>query len=69
MAKILIQGERATAEVLDVNADSDDDDSEPRYVFRCEYGHEDTDRGNFEDTVQAAEIHVDYQCTGPSSGA
>jgi len=34
-------------------------DEEGRTVVRCPCGEDITDRGHFEDTVQAAEIHVD----------
>lgn len=61
MAKILVQGEWATAEIIDIS------DEVPWYVFRCQHGHEDTDRGHFEDTVVFAERHVDDLCTGPIS--
>ena len=61
MAKILIVGERATAEIVDIEPDPADE----WCVYRCEHGHEGTDRGNFEDTVQVAVYHVDMQCTGP----
>jgi hypothetical protein len=68
MAKILIQGERATAEVLDLNIDPiDGADDEPWYVYQCEHGHEGTDRGGFGDTIAIAEVHVDLQCPGPNS--
>jgi hypothetical protein len=62
MAKILIESENGrgtTAEVWDAGRDD-----EPRYVYRCQCGTEDTDRGNLADTIAVAEIHVDLQCRG-----
>lgn len=40
--------------------DSLDDDGECRYYYRCQRCNEHgTDRGHFEDTIEAASIHVD----------
>jgi hypothetical protein len=30
--------------------------------FQCACGVTDTDRGDFADTINAAEVHVDHQC-------
>lgn len=58
MAKIWIISEngKGRAEVLD---DNPHEDEEPHYVYRCQCGREDTARGSFEDTAEAAVIHVD----------
>ena len=61
MATIEVKGQRCTATVLDTT-DIDSGD-EPWYVARTGGGLEITDRGNFQDTMQAAEIHVD-RCEG-----
>jgi hypothetical protein len=63
MAKILVQGERATAEIVNLSGPWMDS----WYVYRCEHGHEGTDRGGFGDTIAIAEVHVDLQCPGPNS--
>lgn len=62
MAKILIESENGrgtTAEVWDAGRDD-----ESWYVYRCQCGAEDSDRGDLADTIASAEVHVDLQCPG-----
>jgi hypothetical protein len=57
MAYILIQSETDPQNVIQLRTDVDGD----HYGFHSKCGQKITDRGHFEDTVQAIEIHLD-QC-------
>jgi diaminopimelate decarboxylase len=57
MAHILIQSEKDPQQVIQVRTDNEGN----TYGFHLKCGQKITDRGHFEDTVQAIEIHVD-QC-------
>ncbi len=61
MATILVKSDRVLDYVCEAEVMSDSDDNT---IARTSCGQEITDRGHFEDTIQATETHVD-QCQGP----
>lgn len=58
MANLLVVSDDGLTTVY---VDSVEVDGEPYTLARCQCGEEITDRGHFEDTVQAAVIHVDMR--------
>lgn len=66
MAHILIQSETDPAHVIRVQADGQGE-WHSGHCFRC--GEYITDRGAFEDTVEAIRVHVDHVCVSHGSGA
>lgn len=60
MTHIKVYSEDWSREATVINRSGPAED--PDWHWTCNFGHEGTDRGNFEDTVNDADGHLEFRC-------